>query len=142
MTTTLSTGNNNMMSMQMQTANADFNPDEINTGIADCNQEDPGTNTADCFNFSKHTVTAPTQTPDDPTNLYDILLITNVVVDCDEFGDGNNDALCLNNIDTVDNVFVGPVTQTNNDPAAGSNCLLYTSPSPRDRQKSRMPSSA
>ena len=25
---------------------------------------------------------------------------------------------------------------------AGSTCLLYTSPSPRDRQKSRMPSSA
>ena len=24
----------------------------------------------------------------------------------------------------------------------GDNCLLYTSPSPRDRQKSRMPSSA
>ena len=24
----------------------------------------------------------------------------------------------------------------------GSGCLLYTSPSPRDRQKSRMPSSA
>ena len=24
----------------------------------------------------------------------------------------------------------------------GGNCLLYTSPSPRDRQKSRMPSSA
>ena len=24
----------------------------------------------------------------------------------------------------------------------GKNCLLYTSPSPRDRQKSRMPSSA
>ena len=24
----------------------------------------------------------------------------------------------------------------------GENCLLYTSPSPRDRQKSRMPSSA
>ena len=24
----------------------------------------------------------------------------------------------------------------------GCNCLLYTSPSPRDRQKSRMPSSA
>ena len=24
----------------------------------------------------------------------------------------------------------------------GRNCLLYTSPSPRDRQKSRMPSSA
>ena len=26
--------------------------------------------------------------------------------------------------------------------AAGKSCLLYTSPSPRDRQKSRMPSSA
>ena len=26
--------------------------------------------------------------------------------------------------------------------ARGSVCLLYTSPSPRDRQKSRMPSSA
>ena len=25
---------------------------------------------------------------------------------------------------------------------AGYSCLLYTSPSPRDRQKSRMPSSA
>ena len=28
------------------------------------------------------------------------------------------------------------------DPAIPTNCLLYTSPSPRDRQKSRMPSSA
>ena len=27
-------------------------------------------------------------------------------------------------------------------PAQGNGCLLYTSPSPRDRQKSRMPSSA
>ena len=26
--------------------------------------------------------------------------------------------------------------------APGTTCLLYTSPSPRDRQKSRMPSSA
>ena len=26
--------------------------------------------------------------------------------------------------------------------ASGTSCLLYTSPSPRDRQKSRMPSSA
>ena len=28
------------------------------------------------------------------------------------------------------------------DPETGAPCLLYTSPSPRDRQKSRMPSSA
>ena len=34
-------------------------------------------------------------------------------------------------------------TKENNIALCGnSNCLLYTSPSPRDRQKSRMPSSA
>ena len=33
------------------------------------------------------------------------------------------------------NPATGEVTQ-------GKDCLLYTSPSPRDRQKSRMPSSA
>ena len=31
---------------------------------------------------------------------------------------------------------------TDTKPAAMTTCLLYTSPSPRDRQKSRMPSSA
>ena len=31
---------------------------------------------------------------------------------------------------------------TTNNTARGKDCLLYTSPSPRDRQKSRMPSSA
>ena len=31
---------------------------------------------------------------------------------------------------------------TSNDVVPGKDCLLYTSPSPRDRQKSRMPSSA
>ena len=36
-----------------------------------------------------------------------------------------------------------PFTRTlNEDDAPFYNCLLYTSPSPRDRQKSRMPSSA
>ena len=35
----------------------------------------------------------------------------------------------------------GEVPFTPNDAPAGT-CLLYTSPSPRDRQKSRMPSSA
>ena len=42
----------------------------------------------------------------------------------------------LNDENTVIRVLVGD----NNDPAG--DCLLYTSPSPRDRQKSRMPSSA
>ena len=35
-----------------------------------------------------------------------------------------------------------PVTITLNPDTGSSACLLYTSPSPRDRQKSRMPSSA
>ena len=35
-----------------------------------------------------------------------------------------------------------PATNGGTDPVAISYCLLYTSPSPRDRQKSRMPSSA
>ena len=34
------------------------------------------------------------------------------------------------------------LTDTLNEFAITNNCLLYTSPSPRDRQKSRMPSSA
>ena len=34
------------------------------------------------------------------------------------------------------------VTFTNYETAVNDPCLLYTSPSPRDRQKSRMPSSA
>ena len=39
-----------------------------------------------------------------------------------------------------DSVFTGGVVVT--DDMRGYICLLYTSPSPRDRQKSRMPSSA
>ena len=37
--------------------------------------------------------------------------------------------------------FVGTIKQQTN-LGLGTTCLLYTSPSPRDRQKSRMPSSA
>ena len=35
-----------------------------------------------------------------------------------------------------------PEENSNPVPGMNPNCLLYTSPSPRDRQKSRMPSSA
>ena len=43
----------------------------------------------------------------------------------------------------VDGIQLGAVTTaTNTDGTVVSGCLLYTSPSPRDRQKSRMPSSA
>ena len=40
----------------------------------------------------------------------------------------------------VDEVFMGCANQSGEDNR--NVCLLYTSPSPRDRQKSRMPSSA
>ena len=36
----------------------------------------------------------------------------------------------------------GGVTSKNPEAEGSDSCLLYTSPSPRDRQKSRMPSSA
>ena len=36
----------------------------------------------------------------------------------------------------------GQGSRTSEASAVNSSCLLYTSPSPRDRQKSRMPSSA
>ena len=38
--------------------------------------------------------------------------------------------------------FKGMATDTASDQTMFKGCLLYTSPSPRDRQKSRMPSSA
>ena len=37
---------------------------------------------------------------------------------------------------------IAATTETPQTPAVTETCLLYTSPSPRDRQKSRMPSSA
>ena len=40
------------------------------------------------------------------------------------------------------NLFGGEIIETNNSIDQNYFCLLYTSPSPRDRQKSRMPSSA
>ena len=46
-----------------------------------------------------------------------------------------------------DDIFINELEATIEDKEIGidghsKNCLLYTSPSPRDRQKSRMPSSA
>ena len=38
--------------------------------------------------------------------------------------------------------FGGELDRTRKSKYANQSCLLYTSPSPRDRQKSRMPSSA
>ena len=46
--------------------------------------------------------------------------------------------LCMNHIGYLDFAVVGTAAL----PTKRYICLLYTSPSPRDRQKSRMPSSA
>ena len=42
----------------------------------------------------------------------------------------------------VENIFALQKAAMENKPIRQRTCLLYTSPSPRDRQKSRMPSSA
>ena len=67
------------------------------------------------------------------------------IVSIGSYPDGVNDAISINvpsgeavaSIDLSLDENVLPVTA-----AKVWNCLLYTSPSPRDRQKSRMPSSA
>ena len=45
-------------------------------------------------------------------------------------------------VQTVNSQDGSHATGTTTDPNTPNTCLLYTSPSPRDRQKSRMPSSA
>ena len=46
------------------------------------------------------------------------------------------------NADDVALTTPGTLTAATSNSASGSHCLLYTSPSPRDRTRSRMPSSA
>ena len=54
---------------------------------------------------------------------------------------GNTDTVPLDKLPQIPNSkLIGALTQADVD--ARISCLLYTSPSPRDRQKSRMPSSA
>ena len=68
----------------------------------------------------------------------------NVAVAADFTGDGKLDV--ISNSGQQTRLFVAPDWKEHIiDDTAGHNfihCLLYTSPSPRDRQKSRMPSSA
>ena len=54
-------------------------------------------------------------------------------------GIGGNSRSWRSQLDTLSNNFRVIAWDA---PAYGKSCLLYTSPSPRDRQKSRMPSSA
>ena len=49
---------------------------------------------------------------------------------------------CDNNVDVVCEKIYRKITEKAANLVKVGDCLLYTSPSPRDRQKSRMPSSA
>ena len=51
---------------------------------------------------------------------------------------GGNTALSDMSVDAIEGVVTGLIGPN----GAGKTCLLYTSPSPRDRTRSRMPSSA
>ena len=57
-----------------------------------------------------------------------------------EYELANNDTSVIFNGEIVVPLATGFIGQAGD--TAGGTCLLYTSPSPRDRQKSRMPSSA
>ena len=72
-----------------------------------------------------------------------------------QWGDGSENALplkslrdncpcanCAGETDVFGNIYKGPPQIMNEKSYRIKGCLLYTSPSPRDRQKSRMPSSA
>ena len=59
------------------------------------------------------------------------------------YGPGNSDVIDYVTIATLgDAADFGDLLEVNQECRGLSSCLLYTSPSPRDRQKSRMPSSA
>ena len=67
--------------------------------------------------------------------------VLNGTADADDItGGAGNDTINAGGGDDV--VDGGSSTLTNTDLFLDWTCLLYTSPSPRDRQKSRMPSSA
>ena len=56
--------------------------------------------------------------------------------------DGTNDAITLIGGTDITLAHTSTSSITINSTASGNTCLLYTSPSPRDRTRSRMPSSA
>ena len=56
------------------------------------------------------------------------------------YGKNENKKQVLNDVNL--NIDKGELVLLKGPSGCGKTCLLYTSPSPRDRQKSRMPSSA
>ena len=72
----------------------------------------------------------------------DGFLNTKVTIETKKDTVGSNSQKMLIFIDRGDRVKINSIKFEGNDEFSDGTCLLYTSPSPRDRQKSRMPSSA
>ena len=53
-----------------------------------------------------------------------------------------NDEFSMDFVENFDKILISPGPGIPDEAGQTKDCLLYTSPSPRDRQKSRMPSSA
>ena len=50
----------------------------------------------ECSNFISRSIGAFVQVPDDPSNLYDVIINIDGLNDCDEFDDGDNNVDCNN----------------------------------------------
>ena len=93
----------------------DVDDDGASTCGGDCDDQDPGLNLLDLDGDASTTCDGDCDDTDALLNLLD--------------GDGDGNSTCAGDCDDTD-------------PALNRNCLLYTSPSPRDLSTSRMPSSA
>ena len=83
----------------IQSAYADTSFDCIDNLVNDCE------GSAFCDIPVTQNIDPGTQDPDDPSNLYDVIITLDALNDCHEFDDRANFALCINSA----NYFVGPV---------------------------------
>ena len=72
----------------------------------------------------------------DLTYLQGVIPLQKIIECCDDYNTGEMDTLALSNLEACNNSAVMDIH------LHCRGCLLYTSPSPRDRTRSRMPSSA
>ena len=86
-------------------------------------------------NIKVNVVNAPTYGINKKDTMSDLAILTGATVINEDLGDG---------LDVINPDFLGSCfkSTTSDTDTILQVCLLYTSPSPRDRQKSRMPSSA
>ena len=123
-------------------------PDKVCDAISDavldaCIEQDRRSRVA-CETFAKSNmvlvggeITIPSLSEDQP--LTSVLHVEQLVRDTvRDIGYVNDDDVFHADQISITNI----ITKQSPDIAQGVDCLLYTSPSPRDRQKSRMPSSA